>query len=96
MTSVLPDLDAPAAMADRNLEFSVSVISAFLTVGSRKKPPTMLRIALCDSKGTIEEGKLADFVILSDDPTAIDPEALDKLKVLMTIKEGNVIYALEQ
>ena len=49
-----------------------------------------------DSKGSIEEGKLADFVILSDDPTAIDPETLDKLKVLMTIKEGSVVFALDQ
>jgi predicted amidohydrolase YtcJ len=49
-----------------------------------------------DSKGSIEEGKLADFVILSDDPTAIDPETLDKLKVLMTIKEDSVVFALDK
>lgn len=45
-----------------------------------------------DQKGTIEVGKLADFVILSDDPTAIDPENLDTLEVLRTIKEDKVIY----
>ncbi len=45
-----------------------------------------------DHKGSLEVGKLADFVILSDDPTAVDPEALDDLKVLETIKEGNSIY----
>ena len=44
------------------------------------------------SKGTIEVGKLADFVILSDDPTAIDPEALDTIKVLVTIKEDKVVF----
>jgi predicted amidohydrolase YtcJ len=49
-----------------------------------------------DSKGTIEVGKLADFVILSKDPTAVDPETLDTLKVLMTIKEGSVVFALDQ
>jgi predicted amidohydrolase YtcJ len=48
-----------------------------------------------DSKGTIEVGKLADFVILSKDPTAVDPETLDTLKVLMTIKEGTVVFALD-
>ena len=48
-----------------------------------------------DSKGSIEEGKLADFVILSNDPTAVDPETLDTLKVLMTIKEGAVVFALD-
>jgi len=47
------------------------------------------------SKGSIEVGKLADFVILSQDPTAVDPESLDTLKVLKTIKEGEVVFALE-
>jgi len=48
-----------------------------------------------NSKGSIEAGKLADFVILSKDPTAVDPETLDTLKVLMTIKEGTVVFALD-
>jgi predicted amidohydrolase YtcJ len=43
-------------------------------------------------KGSIEVGKLADFVVLSGDPTAIDPERLDTLEVLQTIKENRVIY----
>jgi len=47
------------------------------------------------SKGSIEKGKLADFVILSQDPTAIDPETLDTLKVLKTIKEDTVVFALD-
>ncbi len=46
-------------------------------------------------KGSIEPGKLADFVILSDDPTAIDPETLDTLKVTETIKEGETVFELE-
>lgn len=46
-----------------------------------------------DSKGSIEVGKLADFVILSDDPTAVDPETLDRLKVLETIKEGESVFS---
>ncbi|MFA9476518.1 MAG: amidohydrolase, partial [Filomicrobium sp.] len=44
-------------------------------------------------KGSIKVGKLADFVILSKDPTAVDPETLDQLKIVETIKEGNSIYA---
>jgi predicted amidohydrolase YtcJ len=46
-------------------------------------------------KGSIEEGKLADLVVLSADPTAVDPETLDQLKVLETIKDGETVFALE-
>ncbi|GAA4823774.1 amidohydrolase [Tomitella cavernea] len=34
--------------------------------------------------GSIEPGKLADFVLLSDDPTAVDPGALGAIRVLGT------------
>jgi predicted amidohydrolase YtcJ len=43
-------------------------------------------------KGSIETGKLADLVILSGDPTAIDPENLDQLEVVETIKEGVTVF----
>ena len=46
------------------------------------------------TKGSIEVGKLADFVILSKDPTAVDPDTLDELKVTETIKEGASVFAL--
>ncbi|ANT59930.1 amidohydrolase [Salipiger sp. CCB-MM3] len=45
-----------------------------------------------DSKGSIEVGKRADFVILSDDPMAVDPETLAEIDVLATIKDGAVVY----
>jgi hypothetical protein len=35
---------------------------------------------------------LADFVILTEDPTAVDPETFDQIKVAETIKEGQSIY----
>jgi hypothetical protein len=44
------------------------------------------------TKGSIEPGKLADFAILSQDPTAIDPERLATLAVTETVKEGRTIY----
>jgi predicted amidohydrolase YtcJ len=44
------------------------------------------------TKGSIETGKLADFVILDKDPTAVDPETLDTLKVTETIKEGVTVF----
>jgi predicted amidohydrolase YtcJ len=44
------------------------------------------------TKGSIETGKLADLIILDKDPTAIDPETLDTIKVVQTIKEGVTVY----
>jgi predicted amidohydrolase YtcJ len=46
-------------------------------------------------KGSIEVGKIADFVILSGDPTAVDPETLADLKVEVTIKDNEVVYDAE-
>lgn len=49
-----------------------------------------------DRKGSVEVGKLADLVILSADPTAVDPETLDTLTVAETIKEGTTVYLATQ
>lgn len=43
-------------------------------------------------KGTLKEGKLADFVILDRNPLKIEPMDLSNLKVISTIKEGKTIY----
>ena len=45
-----------------------------------------------DRKGTLEAGKLADLVVLSDDPLAVDPMKIRDIQVLETIKEGKSIY----
>lgn len=45
-----------------------------------------------DRKGSIEVGKLADFVVLSDNPMKVPEDQLDDLQVLETIKEGVSIY----
>jgi len=45
-----------------------------------------------NDKGSIEVGKRADFVILSNDPTAVDPETLAEIDVLATIKDDEVVY----
>jgi len=47
-----------------------------------------------NSKGSIEVGKLADFVILDQNPTTTDPEKLDQIKVTETIKEGVTIFKI--
>lgn len=46
------------------------------------------------SKGSIEVGKLADFAVLSRDPTKGDPTKIDTIKVTETIKEGRTIFKL--
>ena len=45
-----------------------------------------------DSKGTIEEGKRADLVILSESPVEVDSMDIKDIKVLETIKDGVTIY----
>jgi predicted amidohydrolase YtcJ len=43
-------------------------------------------------KGSIEPGKLADLVVLSQDIFQVDPVEIDKTKVDLTIFDGKVIY----
>jgi predicted amidohydrolase YtcJ len=46
------------------------------------------------TKGSLEAGKLADFAILSRDPTTGDPRTIDTIKVTETVKEGRTIFRL--
>jgi predicted amidohydrolase YtcJ len=45
-----------------------------------------------DIKGSIEPGKLADFVVLSDDPFRIPKEKINTIKVEMTIVGGKTVH----
>ncbi|MBL7873611.1 MAG: amidohydrolase [Cyclobacteriaceae bacterium] len=43
-------------------------------------------------KGTLEPGKLADFVVISEDLTKVDPIRIRELKVLLTYVGGKKVY----
>lgn len=45
-----------------------------------------------DRKGSIEVGKVADLVVLSDNPLTVDPATILDIEVEQTIKEGKTIY----
>jgi predicted amidohydrolase YtcJ len=45
-------------------------------------------------KGTLEPGKLADFVVLSDDITSIDPIKIRETRVLQTYVGGKKVFDL--
>ncbi len=43
-------------------------------------------------KGSIEPGKLADLIIVSEDPLSILPDRLKDIRVLMTIVDGKTVW----
>jgi predicted amidohydrolase YtcJ len=43
-------------------------------------------------KGSLETGKLADFVVLSDDLTQIEEVKIKDVQVLMTVVGGEVVF----
>ena len=46
-------------------------------------------------KGSLETGKLADFVVLSDNLLTMDPDGIKDVAVLMTVVGGRVICEVE-
>ncbi len=45
-----------------------------------------------DDRGTLEPGKLADLVVLGEDPWQMSPDDLPKIPVDLTIIGGKVVW----
>ena len=45
-----------------------------------------------DTKGSIKVGKIADLVILSENPLTVDKRKLKEIKVCSTWKNGEEVY----
>jgi len=43
-------------------------------------------------KGSLVPGKLADLVMLADDPTRVDPQKISGITVCMTVVGGKIVY----
>jgi predicted amidohydrolase YtcJ len=44
-------------------------------------------------KGSITPGKLADFVILADDPHTVDQEKIKDIEIVRTVTGGNTVHS---
>ena len=45
-----------------------------------------------DQLGSIEEGKLADLVVLNSDYFAVSNDDLKKIRSVLTVVGGNIVY----
>lgn len=98
--------DAPVALPDSSRVLSATVTRVTRTgrvLGAEHRVPVATALKAMtiwpawqhfeeDTKGTIEVGKLADLVVLSDNPLTVAPERLADLVVMETFKEGVSIY----
>ena len=46
--------------------------------------------------GSLEPGKFADMVILSDNPLAVDPDTIFEIEALMTMVGGRVEHCVQE
>ena len=69
-----------------------------LTVDQALRSATIDSAALAfeeTSKGTLEEGKLGDLIVLEADPYQVDPKEIKDIPVAVTIVGGEVVHSAE-
>ena len=49
-----------------------------------------------DRKGSIKEGKDADYILLDKNPLKVEIDEIKKIQILETVKEGKTIYCMEK
>jgi hypothetical protein len=47
---------------------------------------------LAGVKGSITPGKLADFVVLADDPHTVGEEKIKDIQIVRTVTGGSTVY----
>jgi len=99
--------DAPAIYPDWKLGVQSAVLRESKATGKVSGPEQCISVAeaittftlngawldrMENVKGSIEEGKLADFCILDKDIMTVDPHDIKDIRNLMTIVGGKVVY----
>lgn len=96
VVSMSPFEGIHAAVTARTLDGKVWLSEHSLTVAESLRAYSQapaIAVGRADRGGTIELGRLADLVILDDDPLTISPERLKEVRVWRTIVNGRVVFA---